>query len=125
MDLSPEFINMCREAREIQNHEFEVGDFFYGRFVGDQGYTVNIDDGNEYPAPNGSIWLPRQDQLQEMYNVGESWFKQPAIGRWLAEGKTKDEFWDFIDSLGSYEQLWLCFIMDKLHNKQWDGEKRK
>ncbi len=63
----------------------------------------------------GTIWLPRQDQLQEMVDGG---FTHQALGRfnrWY-----RSEGWKNLDSM---EQLWLAFVMKTLHSKVWDGGK--
>jgi hypothetical protein len=67
------------------------------------------------------IWLPRQDQLQEMaYPDGKmaidqlgnvvSWFNHIA----------RSYVWQFGESR---EQLWLAFVMWEKFSKKWDGEK--
>ena len=80
----------------------------------------------------GTIWLPRQDQLQEMI---------PSVNY---EGNLAHLAWMFdkfcnssranpfqplaanyviLDSLTSMEQLWLAFAMKEKHGKTWDGDK--
>jgi hypothetical protein len=69
-----------------------------------------------------SIWLPRQDQLQEMLS--------------FVVGAFQDNFWSALDNLHKYaftvpfkadipvsmEQLWLAFVMYELHQKVWTGD---
>ncbi len=67
------------------------------------------------------IWLPRQDQLQEMFPKEY----EPVV---LAELM----YLTFINSADtnlraslrhySMEQLWLAFVMKEKFNKTWDGE---
>jgi len=69
------------------------------------------------------IWLPRQDQLQEM------------VGGWALE--LLDKFYTFCmwdeqyeelrDKMHpiSIEQLWLAFVMKEKYHKVWDGKEWK
>ena len=70
-----------------------------------------------------SIWLPRQDQLQEM--VGD-WEKQIEIlDDWLGNAydppSFKGNYW-CINNLTSMEQLRLAFVMKEKYNKVWNGD---
>ncbi len=62
------------------------------------------------------IWLPRQDQLQEML-----WQGLDEYEHWI------QKLYDFILDLPfepmSMEQLWLAFIMKEKYNKIWDKDK--
>ncbi len=65
------------------------------------------------------IWLPRQDQLQEMVrpqinkNYGESIsYLHRQFTEWLKGENPEFE---------TYEQLWLAFVMQRLHGKKWNG----
>jgi hypothetical protein len=137
MDTSTIYIEMCKKATDIQqnwlNHDTE-GDFavpsktvrIYNRFWELQSNKVLIvGNDDEYDLTitkqgdinkTGAIWLPRQDQLQEM------------IG-----GNTQAQFIEFFqytcnwdveffcrDSI-TFEQLWLSFVMKEKYNKTWDG----
>lgn len=72
------------------------------------------------------IWLPRQDQLQELVihrghphhldNLITSFDNWYFYGRGML-GQDKEE--DF----PSMEQLWLAFVMKEKYNKTWDGER--
>ena len=86
------------------------------------------------------IWLPRQDQLQEMV-AGEPYETMLHGGISIQE---KSDFisnlpgilffaydWEFSESsllltykqpFQSMEQLWLAFVMKEKHGKVWDGE---
>ena len=109
MDTSKTYIKMC-DCNEIQaDHKLKryeaTGDPYDVT-----GQTYNSD---HYWA--GDIWLPRQDQLQEMilhfghgHNnggilVGLSLFSQE-------HGYNET----------SMEQLWLAFVMKEKHNKTWN-----
>ena len=74
-----------------------------------------------------AIWLPRQDQLQEMVIYGT--LNKDGLGSLLSRFwvfcscKYMEEptFWVFT----SMEQLWLVFVMKEKYNKVWDGEEWK
>ena len=80
------------------------------------------------------VWLPRQDQLQEM--LGETHSVRPIslvgfLHQVLNEDLTCTEevpcngcveeakYWR---SFGSMEKLWLAFVMKEKFNKAWDGK---
>ena len=65
-----------------------------------------------------SIWLPRQDQLQEMvinFDRGhDNYGVLFGLMKFSADYNLRET---------SMEQLWLAFVMKKKFNKTWDGEK--
>ena len=71
------------------------------------------------------IWLPRQDQLQEMVSdqiglwVMLEWICQFQQG-YFAKPNTEERYEPNVDSM---EQLWLAFVMKEKHMKTWDGDK--
>ena len=65
------------------------------------------------------IVLPQQDQSQ-----GMAW---GSLGNYCSNKMNALTWgvWDFyneIDDLDSMEQLWLCYVMNELHNLKWTGE---
>jgi len=67
------------------------------------------------------VWLPRQDQLQDM--IWGDWNLEIA----KAYTFTKfylfvDKVWDIAGIFGSLEQLWLAFVMMEKYKKVWNGE---
>lgn len=68
------------------------------------------------------VWLPRQDQLQEM--VGLDIIALCRDFRDFAFNNYADATTDDIDpvcTFTSMEQLWLAFVMKEKYNKVWDG----
>ena len=64
------------------------------------------------------IWLPRQDQLQDMVK-----------SEYECDYDMNLDFTEFTTNLytheqigASMEQLWLAFVMHEKYNKKWDGE---
>jgi len=75
-----------------------------------------------------AVWLPRQDQLQEM--VGDygliycflyAYFRETSgENNWSNKScSNADTYWQ---QFGSMEQLWLAFVMRERFGKVWNGE---
>jgi len=76
------------------------------------------------------IWLPRQDQLQEM--VGLELLEDTHLVIWKTLWNTslkmeitkkdkvtrKQQYWYYVEG-ESMEQLWLTFVMKEKYNKIW------
>lgn len=132
MDVSFEYVKMCEKAEEIQELDivgFNEKDFytirndvFYHEGLGYQDIDRDIIRLKEYPV----IWLPRQDQLQEMVCPSSLWNLNHRFSKWLYDVDddgdidlhVRHEHLDF----KSMEQLWLAFILSEKYNKVWDGE---
>ncbi|KKL82719.1 hypothetical protein LCGC14_1981920 [marine sediment metagenome] len=122
MDTLETYIRMA-DCEEIQGLRPEDTDEFSCEFLG--GIWVerfnkashNYDEKPPNIAPSywimDNVWLPRQDQLQEMV-------KRDSLHLIL-------DFECFAISYGdlstSMEQLWLAFVMKEKYNKTWDGGK--
>jgi hypothetical protein len=131
MDTSETYIKMC-DCGEIQGfrgrYKWQAWDYTYASwgeakdvmvvsgYCTDSGF-YGLEAGSEkYPddecVPLDAIWLPRQDQLQEMV-------MQPRLlQRFFV-------WWDNLPLFPDYdsmEQLWLAFVM-KEKGKTWDGDK--
>jgi len=81
-----------------------------------------VDHWNE--CREGFVWLPRQDQIQEMMNHDkvEYCLRLTDIG-WIGEIINMVGEVMFCPNRKSFEQLWLAFYMYEKHGKVWDGEK--
>jgi len=133
MDTSKEYILMCEKAVKIQElwkpsfGDYAISlqgrleiitkaknpsmpDFLLCSTFGEGGRT----EWRQLETLNGFIWLPRQDQLQEMINevnYHKVW-----------------NFYEFVmDDIGSeskksMEQLWLAYVMRHKYNKIWNGK---
>ena len=137
MDFSKRYIKICERAEELQRKwKCELGDFCYRKNSGkieiitavrqigwwkttpiklnEMGYseesTILAGD-----STWDAIWLPTQDQLQEMCD--------PPLDILLME------FWKWLPheevaiKYTSMEQLWLAYLMWELYGKVWDDEK--
>jgi len=150
MDMTVEYVNMCREAEEIQKlWNPKYGDFAYlpdimEYFLGklkkvSKGHHSDMlkdwvieDIKKNKEIRKYFVWLPRQDQLQEiliqsrhpdkdvsehfcgfyLYHDILDWYRI-KMGEIFYQGK------DFIN-FNSLEQMWLAFVMYEKYNKVWD-----
>jgi hypothetical protein len=131
MDICREYIEMCGKAEEIQVIRVsKVKDFltflegdFYAVIIGREIRETRISHYSNNDAHVGDfIWLPRQDQLQEMLpiiftNIVENICR---IGEFYTQPS------DGIDALhyhsNSMEQFYLRIVMKEKYNKVWkDG----
>jgi len=107
VDTSTEYVKMC-DCPEIQGQH---------PWPDHKLLAVRVDDDLMVAH---EVWLPYQDQLQEMVQKPEqatwlhvgSWF-----GHWLHDQYKGEAHPDG----RSMEQLWLAYIMGEKHNKRWDG----
>jgi len=129
MDTSKQYIKMC-DFTEIQEHRLhDGGGQFYAWRSPHFKKQVHVDS---FPGGKGtSVWLPRQDQIQEMMGTDNkepfcTWLERLKIFTHLAQP------WDIpidknglktIDWFESWEQLWLAFYMWEKHKKTWGGKK--
>lgn len=155
MDTSAEYIKMCN-CPEIQDEATKATTFYRRRHVlynpSTFVYVANYSGHFWHCAENNlqkiedmkynnafiwEIWLPRQDQLQEMLN----WKHQPRamlrnMANFVNDGhclslceEKHGEFKAYgkrISTLHmknwSPEQLWLAFVMYEKYKKQWNGK---
>ncbi len=105
MDTSETYVKMCEQAKEIQE-------------IKPKDNTWDIKSFWAPAIPN--IWLPRQDQLQEMIKdkfrlkTGEIFLIQPFYYFSLSQ------FYQKVNA--SMEQLWLAFVMKEKYGKLWNGQ---
>ena len=130
MDITETYIKMCERADEMQVlHYWKTGDFssnssvpiFCQRCINE--YSGMIPDGEA----KGDVWLPRQDQLQEMVRKHEERLFL-RFRRWWGSLVERDDKYPDFNSMSnehldydSFEQLWLAFVMKENFNKVWDG----
>jgi hypothetical protein len=131
---------MCEKAKEIQDQEillyphqfFALKDSRYAASYGELHQLNNVD-----LSRSNLIWLPRQDQLQEMINWN---YNLRFYGFKMIEGfdPSFDIEWQIIKkSNGIYleveelkkvlffqsmEEILLLMIMQEKFHKKWDGE---
>lgn len=129
MDTSEQYIKMCEKVEEIQGcwnaESAKAGDFFY-HIQGKDVQTVSgeiLGDGDLSCACCNRIWLPRQDQLQEMVSKRLKEIRMKID--WYFGDQWRMIFYDdplkYSHVYGkSMEQLWLAFVMREKFNKIWN-----
>ena len=136
--MSEQYIKMC-DCEEIQwlkpvpsndDRDKDYTSFFYLP----DGESIDIlkwDNDEDHPIiggyhddESGAIWLPRQDQLQEMLLV-KSVVNPVADLLFRFDAYIQTKAWSLhykCDYAKSFEQLWLGLFMKEKHGKTWDGE---
>jgi len=132
MDTTIKYIKLCEKAQDIQKKapHGETGNWFYHELKIPQssGYRggVFIEAHechgattiweNYFDKSKRWVWLPRQDQLQEMI-LGKGHLKSGVLVM-LSLFADEYKYNDY-----SFEQLWLAFVMHEKFGKVWDNEK--
>jgi len=127
---------MCREAEEIQEFRtrkwvhplmlrvdmcnLNEGDFFYN------GHNTKPYQLGHNVLKFDIVWLPRQDQLQEMVKdrlMPYAYITLQMFTKWFYISGELDAELISQDDSQTFEQLWLKFVMQEKYKKQWDGKK--
>jgi hypothetical protein len=114
MDKSKEYVRMCEEAEEIQKLRDYKNPF--------SGSAIAMRAGGNFIFYKDKkvVWLPRQDQLQEMVKL-ERENNYFLLDRFNSFVQTVSISQNLL--LKSLEQLWLAFVMKEKYNKVWEGGK--
>lgn len=121
MDKSSQYIKMCESAKVIQKHwKPDFGDFFVSMSLGltstCQPIVSDLEKKMSYLKSIKAVWLPRQDQLQEMVIEKYATYWDLAIGFSNVLMGDKTSYFDNFDSM---EKLWLAFVMLEKYKKRW------
>ena len=153
MDTTETYIKMCEKAEEIQpclDDKDGVGGTWVSSLIlyhtapmnqphNRDGYYHVTDEvavrrceqcGNEddYIKSSRAIWLPRQDQLQEMvFGTGQTWEGMAIVGQAQTILDFGNELWSESEKVRTavpqtWEQLWLAFVMKEKYQKIWNDE---
>lgn len=120
MDKTETYIKMsdCPEIQELWKPDIGGWDYTWDGEDVDKPYWFHF-------RKEDYIWLPRQDQLQEM--VHNLRFEQRRFSG--DHGLLQDfAYWAEEESnlpCASMEELWLAFVMKEKYNKVWNGEEWK
>ena len=158
MDTTETFIKMCEKAEEIQElwkpahgdwYKRHDDDECFGFIRGDDEIQLLADFDSEggwfhlepeHIEKNKHIWLPRQDQLQEMlggvdkfqdfwfafYGEDEFFYIPDWAGHFHVERPMEiGGVIEYRFDVTSMEQLWLAFYMKEKYSKQWLTSKQE
>ena len=127
MDTGKEYIKMCEKAHEIQEfkNEYLNGDIIYNYSTENLkneksvGIYMEVED-TYYSITNNdeTIWLPRQDQLQEIVCINWKDFNLDVLKDWY-------KFIMKLSPLNSMERMWLKYTMYKIYNKEWNSKEEQ
>jgi len=139
MDETEQYIYMCQKAVEIQAlWEPTLGDFVASEWLmkrtaiilfkdtttkGIERY-VSYDSLTRYFCKDEYIWLPRQDQLQDILLSDPKSFITPEdllMGLYSYTLKNNEDKYGG-ELAASMEQLWLAFVMHEKFKKKWNGK---
>ena len=114
MDTSKQYIKMCEGAKEIQMsccRSLPLENLFFIKKLN----ALSLYDSNRFRHEwyTDRIWLPRQDQLQEM--IDGDWVKSFITFMWWYQDENTEIY-------KSMEQLWLSLVMKEEYGKTWNGE---
>jgi hypothetical protein len=133
MDTSTEYLKMC-DCPEIQDFRKEYGQWQDGDFAADKAAPRDIsfhcsECDHEYGAEFqlDCIWLPRQDQLQEMVDWKDmrliiEWRSVTHRFEWWADNPFSITALDYRAKVESLEQAWLHLVMYRKYGKRWSGK---
>jgi hypothetical protein len=118
---------MCQKAKAIQENwqptdwdymyifEFDMVDVIVGTETDEGLYSYEAS--HVVAKKDEFVWLPRQDQLQDILTPGEQlniWWLIMAI-----DGKMKSAGYESI----SWEMIWLAYVMEAKYKCDWQGDK--
>ena len=115
MDFSETYVNMCQKATEIQER-WEPEQYDFACDITDENpYVYGLEYG--WADKTESTFIPRQDQLQQIYL---------SFNRTLS-----DPLWSMIFNFSKFgcnykrrrfdsmEKIWLAFVMREKYKKEW------
>jgi hypothetical protein len=134
MDTSAEYNKKCTAAREVQEDwKINAWDYCFcyrdKKVVVISGYEIDggyyghgvYDEEIEGCGFDKHIWLPRQDQLQEMIDTIK-YKKLPFLFNNFIYCYDMGYEISAINVMPSMEQLWLAFVMKEKYSKVLNGE---
>lgn len=143
--ITKNFVNQCEQAEEIQKDGSKIidGDYYYWSvdkrihmsftedFTREHGYVVHHPEQWDYLDDRKCIWLPTQEQLQEMvlptlrekYNNSAPLRKMGGEGNWVIDLFCGCVNEDRLFHSNNMNELWLAFVMYEKYDKIWTGER--
>ncbi len=125
MDTSKEYILMCEKAEEIQKRKPQEFDLYWDKRFKLTYWNIAIGKRAKrwlyiQDAVKQDVWLPRQDQLQEIIFKDDDYLVQ--IHRIADFLDACHKHSNYHHKFRTWEQLWLAFVMKEKYQKTWDGE---
>ena len=117
--ITKNFIKQCEQAEEIQNEwtqrDWDIFAYRYSKGLGMVWEVIGVKNRSLYIKEN-CIWLPTQEQLQEM--IGKQSVKLDGEISRMA-----NMFFISNNNQMLWNEFWLMYVMHEKWNKIWTGEK--
>lgn len=119
--ITKNYINMCEKAEEIQKlWKPKIGDCCADP---DHDDVVLASIGSLAGTKRWDIWLPTQEQLQEMVKDADFhiWGSFDNL-LFLESAEDYHRRNSYLIKNNSMNELWLAFVMKEKYNKIWNGK---
>ena len=112
------------QNKVIQEVQSRVQSLVTSNFFDDDVYYHYVVDKKTKEWNIKKVWLPRQDQLQEMldWDIYGSYHTSLKVSMLEKFCCSKTKIGIETEDI-TMEQLWLAFVMSEKFSKQWTGEK--
>lgn len=118
MDFSDKYISICKKAYEVQEtvkkRATDFADIFFNNESKEFCFGSYIDDDD--------IWLPRQEQLQDMLLNGIFYSLEFHNGLFNISSKYSNRRTFAIFNETSAELCYLKLVMNYIYHKNWDDK---
>jgi len=135
--ITDNYIKMCEQAEKLQKSNINIGKRHFNNqdFVAyncGEGLKVYVcSEISRYWLIEELIWLPTQEQLQEIYFNDNDLNFADIFNKFFWEFFYMDNCMetDYVEPLEktkkfhSFVELWLAFVMHEKYHKIWTGEK--
>lgn len=113
MDIRLEYVNMCEQAKEIQEQSPRIAEYKCNEYTNKYYYYDLI-------MTRKHIWLPMQEDLQKIYkkhcnlsdNTNWAMVILDDFQEWVLEKCP-----DWMINFDTLEKYWLGFVMNIVYNK--------
>ena len=129
--ITKNYIKMCEKAREIKEFwkpGIEANSYYRKERKGidlflphQQTWLYTMKKRHCIEAYQDYIWLPTQEQLQEMV-FPDNWIPRECMS---IMRKFQFFYEQTCDAFTSWNELWLAFVMHEKYHKIWNGREWK
>ncbi|OPY20970.1 MAG: hypothetical protein A4E26_01745 [Methanobacterium sp. PtaU1.Bin097] len=84
-------------------------------------------EGNYLRNPSNAVWLPRQEDLQEIARKNLSkttWGLTVLFYEFFKEKCAVNKITNRLNANEPLNTVWLCFVMETCYGKHWDDKKK-
>ncbi len=123
--ITKNYIKMCEQAEEIQKAwkpvDWDIFAYRYSKGLGMVWEVIGVKNRHLYIREN-CIWLPTQEQLQEMILIDKKYIDMFSLNNDL-----NDFMIDDLDkkTRSNMNEVWLAFVVKEIYHKEWLTEEEK